>query len=507
MSTEDTKPPVTDVPGTRDEASFDHTFSYSFALASDPDAEPYSAEEHLYTDHDVNAAATMPPSPDEQTDISIQVDGSPTEPHEHADQDFKLSEEQCREIFEPADQYLDSLGVDTSIAVSPPHNFAGIDDNMQLVGPSQHSTTQSYPTEFSNHIHENENESELLHYSAATQSYPINVSHNPFEREADPELQPSPDRQGEDWPQFYNSGSHYPSVYTTAAYHETDSMRPSSAGYYNGDVRPAANGLPSTTIEYQAGKYAESFSPTSVAYYYPSVNEVRPYSSPGFHHGNTVASGSEAPMFDYSSSTRSPPHGSGPNMAGVRDPVNNIDASSMAPPNYNADAPFRATGIYSKFGGLHSDSLLTQQRSQSISPTSPTNHGYENSPQMAREASPGNLISSERPPSETLVGIKLDKMQPYKGFFKNAQSAYAYMNQIRRYYEVRGEDDWSVVDADAEPYVSDIYEAMSTLSQDADRAQMSYWNTMTRKNHTQEMLEARSWIMVVCFPTWRNALS
>ncbi|KAI9667789.1 MAG: hypothetical protein M1821_000608 [Bathelium mastoideum] len=97
---------------------------------------------------------------------------------------------------------------------------------------------------------------------------------------------------------------------------------------------------------------------------------------------------------------------------------------------------------------------------------------------------------------DLLPGTRLDKMQPYVGFHRDAGAAFRYMCQTRRNYDVDGHDDWQSVELNPGSFVRDIYEAMSTIVPNPDSAQLSYWNTMTRKGHEQAMLEGRAWDIV-----------
>ncbi|KAL9088455.1 MAG: hypothetical protein Q9165_006179 [Trypethelium subeluteriae] len=106
------------------------------------------------------------------------------------------------------------------------------------------------------------------------------------------------------------------------------------------------------------------------------------------------------------------------------------------------------------------------------------------------------MVSTRSDGDTILQGTRLDRMQSFRGFHKDIDAAYNYMSQVRRKYDVTGQDDWQRVEADPIPFVSGIYEAMSTLKPEADSSQISYWSTMTRKGHEQEMIEARAWDIV-----------
>ena len=125
------------------------------------------------------------------------------------------------------------------------------------------------------------------------------------------------------------------------------------------------------------------------------------------------------------------------------------------------------------------------------------NGNCSNPASQAIQLPPPSSFMPQVPHPQALLGTKLERMELYKGCHRSAREAREYTHETRRRYEVEGEDDWAAVEMNPIVYVRDIYEAMSTIVPQPDSAQVSYWNTMTRKGHDQAMLEARAWDIVV----------
>ena len=456
--------------------SVDFTLSSSFAEASDQASPPLSDVRtrlmHIGDDTLGTTSSISPPltareiSSNQQSRDSVKPDEIPDRDPQTSDLD-DFTKEDLQLYFHTPDEYINNMENREDVMGNSSHNIMDAAQSFSMSGDGNISNDNDYL-----------------------------------------DLEPSPNLIGEPFsPSLLNRDSHYHTATPMMSYYNQDQMLSPSADYYNGNSKPFSGGICFQDTDARHNSYAEPASANAATHY--NVN-TGPYD-------NFVFSSSTASMYRHGLNTAYSTNNASPNTEHVQPAFpSNVRPVRILTESCNPKLKSFTTGANSSDMNPYDDidqhdgqgsqqiqrlqsSLMHKESSMERSPFNPCSDTVSLHPISSAAAGPTNFTP--------FAGEKLEKMASYVGFHNDYNAAFNYMWQTRRTYEVGGQDDWQMVEANPVPFVRDIYEAMSTLVPQPDTAQISYWNTMTRKGHEQAMLEARAWDIIVSVVVWLQIIA
>ncbi|KAF2239883.1 hypothetical protein EV356DRAFT_3179 [Viridothelium virens] len=478
------------------------TLNSSFTPSSSNDAEPHGSassnssniiDSLISTSPDISqyhflTNKTSSNFPHESGDPDTPVDGDSNEPDR-----YDLTEEQKR-YFDPVDEIIGRAESETHMKITPLHNFEELEleNSLQL---KNHNRTNAVFITPSDELDESDGKPSItVNKTDSSHWQDCDTKHFP-NQQANHHLTYLPEYAG-----------HYHSANSTANLDYMSSANPFVSNYGERSARLYTDNAEPESSDVHPSRVGDLVPAVLLDYgnSYPRYHWSGSLSGPHPQNGSTGDANSEMSMY-YSKANGMPHVDYGNNnYAAFEDTTTGEPTSTMLTNYFRPNTGSYAHGS-SPINDLthHGYDQFRSQGSQLIPYDNAFNHGevkedpnsYSQHPN-AVYSRPRSIPAAHSAGDTILHGTRLDRMHSFMGFHKDSDAAYDYMSKIRRNYEVAGYDDWQRVEADPIPFVRGIYEAMSTLKPEADSSQVSYWSTMTRKGHEQQMIEARAWDIV-----------